>query len=329
MEHTPLVAAGTVTYGDRSAICTATIDRALECGARSVVLVDNGSEPAAAERLAVYARETPGVRLVRLPRNLGSAEGFRTLLAELGAEQADYAWLLDDDNLAAPDALRLALGTAARKGPRALVACHRTADPLQRAVVDGAAVGDTLQVVGGFLGFDVRRRLRLNAHPHRPHRRRTGAVEVPWAPYGGLLLPSAALGAVDLPRRSFVLYGDDRDWCERLRRAGFTIWLEPTARVDDAVERWGDQAGSDGGGNLGRMVRSTDGRRVYYLIRNSVFAEFRLARGRRRVGAFLVNGAVFSMVAVLTALRLRRLAFLRLFSRAVVAGLRGRWYRTD
>src|SRR4051794_13444369 len=68
----------------------------------AVLVVDNASTDRTAELVAAQS----DARYVRLSRNGGGAEGFhhgvRIALAE---EAPDWLWLMDDDCIAAPDAL--------------------------------------------------------------------------------------------------------------------------------------------------------------------------------------------------------------------------------
>lgn len=322
MISTVLVA--TVTYGDRAETCLTVTRAALDAGADACLIVDNGSTSRSAALLDDAVRSDSRLRLVRLPENGGSAVGFRAAISSaVDLADSGWIWLLDDDNLPRSDALRRALATAEQAGGRVAVACLRTSDPLQRAVVYGARVDRTLAFPGSFLGFDLASRLRRASVTEGSARHVT---EVPWAPYGGLLVRAADARRVDPPYESFVLYGDDRDWCGRLRSSGVRILLDPDAVVDDLIDRW-STAGSDPvGGVLERTIRSEDHRRAYYLVRNTAFQDRRAITSPFTALRFVPNVLVYTAAVVGTSIRVGRPAYIRVFLRALVSGFAGRWY---
>jgi GT2 family glycosyltransferase len=46
-----------------------------------------------------------------------------------------------------------------------------------------------------------------------------------------MMVPRAVLDAVGGMYEGFFLYYEELDWCERIRRAGYTIWVNPLARI--------------------------------------------------------------------------------------------------
>jgi rhamnopyranosyl-N-acetylglucosaminyl-diphospho-decaprenol beta-1,3/1,4-galactofuranosyltransferase len=74
-----------------------------------ILVVDNAS-PLPAERVASDANLDLGsVEFLRLPENVGPAGGYASALEWFLASPHDVAWVLDDDRVPAPDALRLLL----------------------------------------------------------------------------------------------------------------------------------------------------------------------------------------------------------------------------
>jgi GT2 family glycosyltransferase len=272
------VRAVVVTYGDRAGLCKRVVDAALAAGARDAVVVDNASVPAAAEELRALAAAREGeVTLVAAGFNSGSAGGFaRGLEAAMADGSADALWLLDDDNEPAPDALaallaaREARGTA---GTKAAVLAYRERS-YQRAVVEGRPVEAVFPARSSFLNMNVldlpdRLRKRL------PRRARVVAepppvIELPYAPYGGLLVHASLVREAGLPDERFWVYEDDADFTARLREAGARLLLVPAARIDELDASWYD---TGQGGPVARYLDATDPDRLYYAVRNRIYFE--------------------------------------------------------
>ena len=90
------VCAVTVTYGRRWHLLRQVIASALSEGLSEIIVIDN----AAQDDIAKLAAEEFGdfAYVVRMPKNTGSAGGFKAGLEQAMARNADYILLLDDDN---------------------------------------------------------------------------------------------------------------------------------------------------------------------------------------------------------------------------------------
>ena len=83
-----------------------------------MLVVDNAS----AEPVDDLVAAAPNARLLRLPENVGPAGGYAAGLTEFLASGHDYAWLIDDDCVPAPDALGVQLERARRRPPPVVLA---------------------------------------------------------------------------------------------------------------------------------------------------------------------------------------------------------------
>ncbi len=118
----PRVVAVVVTYNRRDLLAEALSAVLGQSRAPDAVIVmDNASTDGTAEM--VRAR-FPSVRLAAARRNTGGAGGFAYGLALALAEAADLVWLMDDDTVPEPGALRAMLDARALHpgGPPALIA---------------------------------------------------------------------------------------------------------------------------------------------------------------------------------------------------------------
>jgi GT2 family glycosyltransferase len=46
-----------------------------------------------------------------------------------------------------------------------------------------------------------------------------------------MLLPRSVIDQVGLMNEDFFLYYEELDWCERIRKAGYEVWVEPRVRI--------------------------------------------------------------------------------------------------
>ena len=77
----------------------------------AVIVVDNASTDGTA---AAVRSRYPSVRLAELARNTGGAGGFACGLALALSAPADLVWLMDDDTVPGPGALRALLDEVRR-----------------------------------------------------------------------------------------------------------------------------------------------------------------------------------------------------------------------
>lgn len=324
----PRVIGATVTYGSRAASCLATVEAMRAAGVTAVVVVDNGSVDAAQRDLREYARaHEPLVRYHRLGRNEGSAPAFGFAIARALESDADYVWLLDDDNLPQGDALSILLEEdgALRAAGDDLSAVAPTRAP--SAEPDDVAEARRVEQARehpredrSFAGVELAlfaRRALERIGLRRPRMGEAGA-DLSYAPYGGLLVRLDVLRRIGLPDADLVLYGDDLEYTSRIVRAGGRIRLSRDAIVvDPRGQRW-----MPPGFEVLAMFRSTNDALLYYSIRNRIHRELRT--GRRRSVARGVNAGLFWALCLLCTVITRRPSKLRVLRAAAADAWAGR-----
>jgi rhamnopyranosyl-N-acetylglucosaminyl-diphospho-decaprenol beta-1,3/1,4-galactofuranosyltransferase len=149
------------------------------------------------------------VHYVRMPDNAGGAGGFAEGMVRAAGAGFDWLWLMDDDVLAAPDALDVLIRKkedleAARDSSfilNSLVLARDQSDsdalafPLREVSANGSPR------MGAF-------HWRLSEVQNKVHE---GLYR--WiCPFNGTFVPARAVNEVGPPRREFFLYGDETDF---------------------------------------------------------------------------------------------------------------------
>lgn len=265
----------TVTYGERRALLRKVLDALSAQGVSRVVVVDNGARwPVKDELAAAYG---DFALVVEMGRNTGSAGGFSAGIRRAMDLNAEYLWLLDDDNR--PKAGCLAVLLAAYHGLRADHPADRLAvlafRPEHQADV---AAGVPLHRINprrnsfrGFHVLDVPYKIWRRTSWGRPRVQGElpALVNLAVAPYSGLLVHRTAVDAIGLPRKDFVLYADDHEYTSRLTRGGGRIALVTGAALEDLESSWNVREGA--GSSFGVLLNQGSDFRVYYGTRNGVY----------------------------------------------------------
>jgi len=220
MSDTPLVSVITVNFGQGShtAALLESI-RKLNDSRLEVLVVDNGSHP---NPVPALEARFPEVRFLRSPSNLGFAGGNNLALQEAGG---DYLFFVNNDTEIAPgcidNLLQLAhqhpnLGIASP-----LICFYPDVDRRVRVQYGGMTRLHPLTGRNRTIG---RGDLALNWKNTQPH-------TTAYAHGAAMFVPRAVLESVGAMREDYFLYYEELDWSERMRTAGYEIWLQPQARI--------------------------------------------------------------------------------------------------
>ncbi len=325
------VVAATVTYGDRfDTVCRRTVESVLEEGVFRLLVVDNGSVEASARAMDEFAAEEPRVTILRNGSNEGSASAFRAAMIWASGTDADLVWLLDDDNAVDPGTLAALIDAraAASISPNdnVIVTPRRIPNALHERVASGIPIELVYPRPGAFLGFDILalmwRRLRRRGAMNGD---KTRVVEVPYAPYGGLLIPRELLRLRRLPDTRLQLYADDTVWTSGLVRSGHRILLVLDIVIADAEGKWTQ---AQQGNSLTNSLRSPRRDRLYLSTRNRVFFDHQSLSGVGSRLRYLLNRSTVMLFAMISALRYCERDGLRIFLTAVRDAERGDFSRT-
>jgi GT2 family glycosyltransferase len=237
-----------------------------------VIVVDNGSRD---DSVAFTRERFPGVEIIASPENRYWAGGNNLALRRLardGGLAGGYVLLLNNDTVVPQGSLeRLVEAVAAE--PRAWAATPRICyahDPA-RIWYDGGVVGD-------YSGWIHHRGIRQLAGRRPP--------DVGFVGYGtgcALLLTERALTEVGELDESYRLYGEDADYCLRIRSAGGRILHVPRALVLHKVSA---------------STGATDPRKLYLRSRSHVRLLRRHWPARRRPLLLVAQTAFYSGHAI-------------------------------
>lgn len=278
----------------------------------------NSPDAAVEERLAALSAASPQVEIRTSQDNLGSAGGYRRLLEWASSRDSwNYLLLLDDDQVLQTSALAALSDYASARASRhdvdtLYLAYRRDLTELSALVEQGTPLADIRP--GACLGFHLANLFRPPAG-FSSHVDGEG-IRLDAAPYGGLLIPRAALHRLGFPIESLFLYADDAELTLRFTRGGGTIRLLPQAVVTDRFPSW--NATDSRGGNLMRRILHLDDTKARYEARNRNFLSRRFYPGSR--WTYAANKAVFLAAVYVVAAANGRLARARLIHTAIVEG---------
>jgi GT2 family glycosyltransferase len=275
----PRVCVVTVTYGDRWQFLSKVLHAlSNEEFVRDVVIVDNGSVVDLAQRIALLPQSP--TRLLKMNGNCGSASGYAAGLRAAHATDADFVWLLDDDNLPLPGSLNhlLTQFKHARKlqpgSPLALLAL-RADRPQYVQAANGVPISRCFPWPTSFLGFHLvqtgmRKLRRLFGCTDDLSGPTIDRVSIPYGIYGGMFFERTLLDQVGYPDERFFLYGDDTEFTLRITRAGGLILLVSHVQVQDLETTWHAIKRTSISPFLENCLNASE-MRLYYSMRNGAY----------------------------------------------------------
>jgi N-acetylglucosaminyl-diphospho-decaprenol L-rhamnosyltransferase len=219
-DPSPAVSVTIVLYNSEPLLpfCVEAIRPELESGFAELLAVDNASPD---DSVAVLAKEAPTANVVRADRNLGFAGGANLAWP---CVQGRYWMLLNPDATLAPGGLRRLV---------AWMDEHRDVGIASPAIADkdggnrrsaAYALPSASLVMAEFFRLHKLLPRRLRARVFQGHYWTGGDnLNAGWVPGTAMIVRREAAERVGLLDGSFFLYGEDIDWCWRMRRAGWRV----------------------------------------------------------------------------------------------------------
>lgn len=323
------IIAVTVTYGNRWSHLEKVIAGVFQQElVNSLVIVDNASSYNLQERISFLSQpKQDKIIVLSQSENRGSAGGFFIGLKKAYELQADFVYLLDDDNCPEENAVSILYqewqSLAQIESVALLSFRYRNLPTLQRAA-QGLEVRYFRDKPNSFLGFSLwdslakRFRKTTNTSPSSALLPR---VEVKQAPYGGLFLPKATISKIGFPNEQLYLYADDTEYSNRIIQQGGHIWMVTASKLRDLeVSWWSDAAALNN--KWREPLLEEGGFKAYYSTRNLTWFLWRNHTPNPIL--FFINAAIYLVYLFCIALVSKKMKSFFIVFIAVKDGLLGR-----
>ncbi len=250
----PRVSIITVNYNETATTC-ALLDnlRALKLQDTEVIVVDNASRENPGWFLQFHY---PEVKFIRSEQNLGFAGGNNLALPYANGE---YLFFLNNDTELAQGCLEHLLQIFENQSNIGIISpliCYYPEPPeAAERIIQYAGMTE----VSPFTG-------RNQTIGERETDRGQYALpaQTAYAHGAAMMVPRKVLEKVGSMWEGFFLYYEELDWCERIKKAGFEVWLEPRARVWHKESHTLDKMGTT---------------KTYFLTRNRILFMLRNRSG--------------------------------------------------
>lgn len=197
--------------------CLETLRASLHDVPAQVVVVDNGSSDGSADAIAAAY---PDVRLLRSDTNKGFAGGVNHGLSVVAT---DYVVLLNSDAVVLEGAVQHLVEELSRHPDVAIVG-GRQFDPDGRFVPTGHRFPSILHDLATAPGIHQIGRLLLDRGGSAAGLFfATQPQDVDWLSYAFVAFRSRVVDEVGMLPEEFFMYGEDIEWCWRVRRHGWRI----------------------------------------------------------------------------------------------------------
>ncbi len=185
-----------------------------------VIVVDNASK----ESCAATVRERfPEVKIIESARNLGFAGGNNLAVREA---VGDYFFFINNDT-ELPDGCIQKLVDLAEKTPD----LGAVSPKILYFPEKKARTNTIIQYVGTTTVHPLTARNITIGHGEEDHGQYAVATPTAYVHGAAMLVPRTVCEKAGLMVEDFFLYYEELDWSERIRRAGFSIWVEPDAHI--------------------------------------------------------------------------------------------------
>ncbi len=209
-----------VNYNQTEATC-ALLDSIRRQSFRDVevIVVDNGSRE---DPRAIIETRFPEVRYLRSERNLGFAGGNNLGLT---IARGDYIFFLNNDAELTGGCIERLLQLCQEQTALGMVS------PLICYWPEPDQTADLIQYAGMTPVHPFTARNRTIGQGEADRGQFAGAQPTAYAHGAAMLVPRRVIEQVGPMDEGFFLYYEELDWAERIRQAGFEVWVEPRARV--------------------------------------------------------------------------------------------------
>ncbi len=210
-----------------------------------IFVVDNASH---AEHSAFYQRHYPSVLYIRSEKNLGFAGGNNLAVKQA---KGDYLFFINNDAEIKEGVLEKLVAQFEKNPVLGIVS------PLLLYYNESKSQGkDLIQYAGTTRVHPITARNRTIGEKEWDNGQYTEAKPTAYAHGAAMMVQREVIEKVGVMFEDFFLYYEELDWCTRIRKAGYDIYIEPNARV------YHKESAS---------VQKISGLKAYYLNRNRIY----------------------------------------------------------
>lgn len=188
-----------------------------------LLIVDNGSIDGSEDAIRLAC---PDVEFLQNGKNLGFAGGNNRGIEYALAQGADYIWLLNNDTIVAPMALKELVAVFADNDKAGIVGSkiYYYDDP------------DRVWFAGGRINY--RQGTTGHIGEYTKDEGQYGEVrEVDYITGCSLMISREAIAAVGLMDERYFLLFEETDWNERVKKHGYTVLLAPKSHIWHKISR--------------------------------------------------------------------------------------------
>ena len=268
-----------VTYGDRWLLLKQILNSVinLDPDVSKILVVDNASTYNVKDNCRELLQDHR-IHVITNTDNKGSSGGYKVGMEYfINKTKGDFLWLLDDDNLPQPNALKQLLDAwksndgSSPEDQQALFSLRL--DRKQHLnIARGENANRYYRVSNSFMGFNLFQipfnryyKFRDKFRKDRPLKAR---AMMPYVPYGGLFLHRKLIQKIGYPDERFFLYADDSEYTYRITQQGGVIWLISGSQIEDIDRSYGVTYTPKTGRSIYLDQWSF---RSYYQVRNSIY----------------------------------------------------------
>lgn len=186
-----------------------------------IFIIDNASTDGTQTFLEerCYFKNQNIIAYIRLEKNIGGSGGFCEGIKRAYEDGYDWIWIMDDDTEPAQDSLQQLV--------RYVYLNQTSPSVLAPAVL--ASNGEILLSTRGYLNLQKIWPLPFRILKAKDYHT-SDYIEINFASFVGILLSKEAVWCVGFPNPNFFIYGDDVEYCIRLRKCA-RIYLIPKSIV--------------------------------------------------------------------------------------------------
>lgn len=185
-----------------------------------IFVVDNASKENPEKYIATHF---PEVIFIRSEKNLGFAGGNNLAVAKAAGE---YLFFINNDTeitAGCIERLVLMFDKRPKLGVVSPMLCYFNESDKQN--------GDLIQYAGMTAVNPITARNKIIGEKVRDHGQFNLSSPTSYAHGAAMMVKREVIEAVGTMYENFFLYYEELDWCERIRKAGYEIFIEPNARV--------------------------------------------------------------------------------------------------